>query len=372
MFKKIMLFTSLFVFIAGVSSAQEDIEEVTADSPNGEVGTEAVSDRTAGTETSGTTDAAVTDKAPETADAAKTADTAPAQMPKTYFDGVNTFANSKVKFQLFTSDNFFADKVFYKVNEGQDTEYSAPFTLDAEGKYAVKYYGVDKVGNKEDEKVFRVVIDNTAPVVSIANKMPIVLANNLYYTTSSNRFTVTGKDNLSGFYMALYSLNGKESVEYATTFTFNIDGEAELKIASEDNVANKTNKFSVKLPQADGTEAVTEVESLKLFVDNTAPVVAITPDKPLMDKLGKKVASTEYKFAVTGEDKESGLKQILVRIDGKGEFALYEKEIQFSSNGDHFVEAKSVDAVGNESAIAILPVYIDIVPPKSEIKAVTE
>nr|MBP7902345.1 hypothetical protein [Spirochaetota bacterium] len=251
-------------------------------------------------------------------------------------------------------------------------EYTAPFTLDAEGKYSVKYYGVDKVGNKEDEKIFRVVIDNTAPVVAIATKSPLVLVNNVYYTTSANRFTVTGQDALSGFYMALYSLNGTESTEYATTFSFNIAGDAELKIASEDNVANKTNKFSIKLPQADGSETLTEVESLKVFVDNVPPTVAITPDKPLMDKLGKKVASTEFKFAVAGEDKESGLKKILVRVDGKGEFAVYEKEIQFASNGDHFIEAKSVDAVGNESSIAILPVYIDIVPPKSELKAVTE
>jgi len=360
MFKKIMAFSALFLFFAGASIAQEDVEEVTKDSPNEAVGTDAPADR------------AVTAETKTEGDAAEEVKTAPEQTAKTYFDGVTTYANSKVKFQLFTSDNFYADKIFYKTNDGQDTEYTAPFSLDAEGKYSVKYYGVDKVGNKEDEKIFRVVIDNTAPVVTIATKSPIVLVNNVYYTTSANRFTVTGYDALSGFYMALYSLNGTESTEYATTFSFNIAGDAELKIASEDNVANKTNKFSIKLPQADGTETLSEVESLKVFVDNVPPTVAITPDKPLMDKLGKKVASTEYKFAVTGEDKESGLKKILVRVDGKGEFALYEKEIQFVSNGDHFIEAKTVDAVGNESSIAILPVYIDIVPPKSELKAVTE
>lgn len=361
MIRRIVALSAFFLVFAGVSVAQtpvtEDVEEVTTDSPNANVGTEAAADRSA-------------EGAP--AEAAKTEAVAADQTAKTYFDGVSMFANSKVKFQLSTSDNFFADKIFYKQNDGADTEYTAPFAIDQEGKYTVRYHGVDKVGNKEDEKVFHVVIDNTAPEITVMAKKPVVIVNGNYYTAKTNALTIVGADNLSGFYMAQYSLNGTDFSEYTTTFSFNVEGDTNFQIKAEDNVANKTNQFKMLLPLADGGEKIESVTGLKLFVDAVAPTVMIKSDKELMDKGGKKVASRDYLFSVSAEDKESGIKKVLYRVDGKGEFMAYEKEIQFTSNGDHFIEAKSVDMVGNESQIAIMPVYIDIVPPKSEIKAVTE
>lgn len=180
------------------------------------------------------------------------------------------------------------------------------------------------------------------------------------------------KDNLSGFYMAQYSLNGKDFNEYATTFSFNVDGNTDLGITSEDNVGNKTKDFTIALPAADGTSKVEKVSSLKLFVDNIAPTVSIKSDKPIIDKLGKKVAAKDFKYTVSGEDKESGLKQLLVRVDGRGEFVPYDKEITIMTNGDHFIEAKAVDAVGNVSETAVLALFIDIIPPKSEIRPIED
>jgi hypothetical protein len=66
------------------------------------------------------------------------------------------------------------------------------------------------------------------------------------------------------------------------------------------------------------------------------------------------------------------LTSLLVKIDEKGEFVPYTKEIQFNTNGEHTIEAKSIDKVGNVSSIATYTVFVDTLPPDSKIDAVTE
>ncbi|MGL4369637.1 MAG: OmpL47-type beta-barrel domain-containing protein, partial [Spirochaetota bacterium] len=69
---------------------------------------------------------------------------------------------------------------------------------------------------------------------------------------------------------------------------------------------------------------------------------------------------------------ESGVKMIMVRADGKGDFVPYEKEVFFTTNGDHYIEAKAIDAVGNVSDTVILSVYVDVIPPKTSVETVAE
>jgi hypothetical protein len=370
-----------------VSGEEKDTVEVTDEPAAATESDEAVStEESSGTATESpavTTDApvdettATDDATTTTGDAAATVEVTPevrtmAEKAKTHYDGVNTFVNSKVRFKLSISDNFLPEKIFYQINGGQEIEYKGEFNLSEEGKHAITYYGVDKIGNKEYQKTLNTIVDNTAPQVSVSSKDPLVLINNVYYTSKLNTFTINAFDALSGVNNVAYSTSGTEFVNYVTTFNFYIDGQAELKLTTEDYVTNKTSLFKIKLPDAQGNLTSQEVGSVKIFVDNTAPAVTIKADKEFYSDKGRKVASRDFKYTVNATDNEAGIKKVLVRVDGKGAFVPYEGEIEFQTNGEHFIEAMAVDKVGNVSNTIILPLYVDIIPPKSILVPVTE
>lgn len=374
----ILLFVLFFGIVFATTSFSQDIEteekdtvEITDDTTTEDTTTEDITTDEVTTDTT-TEDTTAGDTAETTATTEMTTTAPVAEKAKTFFDGVDTFANSKVKFRLSITDNFLAEKVFYQINNGQETEYQGEFNLADEGKYTINYYGVDKIGNKEYQKSLHVIIDNSAPTTSITTQDPIILKNGIYYISRHNSFTINSEDTLSGVNNIAYSMNGTDFFNYATTFNFYVDGEAELKINTEDNVTNKTNKFKIKLADASGNISATEQESVKLFVDNKPPVVTVNANKEFFTDKGRKVAAKDFKYAVTATDNEAGVKQILVRVDGKGSFIPYDKEIEIKTNGEHFIEAKAIDLVGNTSNTVILPLFVDIIPPKSQIVPVTE
>ena len=295
-----------------------------------------------------------------------------AEKAKQYSDGVNTYVNSKALFRLTSRDNFLSDKVVYKIDGGAETAYDKEFELTAEGKHTVSYFGVDKIGNKEDEKSFSVTVDNTAPEVTVSPKFPIYSANGKLYISKQFTFNIAATDALAGVEKVTYTVNGKDFVDYATAFSIYTDGDLTFAAGSLDNVGNKSAKFKIKMRDDQGKETVEEKESIQLFADNIAPAVTIAADKTLTPVNGKNIASKEFKYAVTAADKESGVKMIMVRADGRGDFVPYEKEVFFNTNGDHYIEAKAIDAVGNVSDTVILSVYVDVVPPKTAIETIAE
>lgn len=368
MFKKSLIAVFCFVFAFAMTfnafaqdeanPPADEIEEVTDDSESNDLGTEAENTREMET----------AEETPAEDAAVKTT----AELAKTYFDGVNTYVNSKVKFKLTTRDNFYADKILYKINDGTETEYTSEFNLNEEGKQTITYYGVDKIGNKEDARFFRAFVDNTAPAVTVSPSEEIVIIDGKYYTSQMNMFTINAVDTASGVNTIHYTLNGTDFSEYATTFSFNTTGDTTFKCVAEDNVANKSASFKIMLPSENGQSVLVEKSDVQIFVDNTKPTVKISSDKEFLIRKGKKVASRDFKYTVTAEDSESGVKDLLFRVDGKGNFVPYEKAIEFSTNGNHFIEAIAVDKVGNKSDVAILSLYIDIIPPNSQITTISD
>ncbi len=293
-----------------------------------------------------------------------------AEKAASHFDGLNHYVNSKVMFELSVKDNLLADKVMYKINGDEEMVYESPFRLTEEGKHNISYYGVDRVGNREDMKYFKVVVDNTAPEVSVTASQPVVKSGEKYYASQAFSFSVDAKDNAAGVKQVEYSLDGNTYNEYVAPFAFNSTGDLSLKVKAKDNVLNTTEKYSLKVLDDNGNLQELEGDSVAIYVDNTAPVVEIKADKEFIDKDGKKVASVDYTYEVTANDTESGVADLLVRLDGKGNFVKYTAPIQFSKNGEHLIEAKSVDKVGNTSDVTLLSVYVDVIPPETTIKTV--
>lgn len=291
---------------------------------------------------------------------------------KTFFDGLNTFVNSKVLFKLSSKDNLMADKIHYKLDAGEIKTYESPFSISTEGKHSISYYSVDKIGNKENENTFRVMVDNTPPEVIVTSSKPVLKIDSKLYISKDFTFTVNSQDASSGVNKVEYSINGKDYTEYVAPFSIPSEGEVDIKIKALDNVTNITDKFAVKLFDETGKQTVLKDVSVKLSTDNIAPTVEIKTDKEIAKKDNKNIASSDVNYSVAANDKESGIASILVRVDGKGDFIPYMSEIKFTSNGEHTIEAKAIDKVGNVSSVAILSVYVDVIPPETKLETISK
>ena len=291
---------------------------------------------------------------------------------KTYFDGISTFANSKVLFKLTAKDNILVDRIEFKIDNGALQTFGEPFNIPSEGKHAIAFYGVDKLGNKEDERVYKITIDNTAPELVVMASRPLLKSGERLYSSKAVNFTVNAKDALSGVNKTEYSTDGTAYGDYVTPFNIVKDGDVELRVRASDNVTNVANSFAIMAVDETGREMEIREAAVKIFMDNVAPVVAIKGDKEFLQKDGKNVASTDYKYSVNATDGESGVALVLVRVDGKGDFMPYKGEILFSTNGDHIIEARALDKVGNLSTTAVLSVFVDVVPPATAIETLSE
>ena len=295
----------------------------------------------------------------------------PMQNAKTYFDGYTNFINSLVLFKLSSKDNVLEDKLYYKVDKGEFALYSTPFAIKEEGTHTITYFSVDKMGNKENNyKVLKIITDVTPPSVVVTTTAPLIKEK--IYASENLTFSITATDELSGLNKIEYSTDGQNFNVYSKPFSISATENVDLKVRVTDNVDNAAEKYAFKAVDESGKAHEMSVSALKIYVDKKIPVVQIKPEGNFFEKNGKNIASIYNKYIVTATDEDSGVAEIYVRIDGKGEFQLYKKEVEFSKNGEHMIEAKAKDKTGNESEIVTYSVFVDIIPPVSNIKMITE
>ncbi|GAB4443884.1 MAG: hypothetical protein OHK0011_26090 [Turneriella sp.] len=300
--------------------------------------------------------------------------TADSQVGYIYNDGKTTYATSQAKFELTATDNISnLDFIEYKINDAyQFSVYGHPFSLEKEGPHKITYRAVDRVGNREEDNIFNVVIDNTGPYMNFAlNKAPIVIDGKRYLAPGT-KLEIRATDNYSGVKSVEYSTNGSDWQPYKDGIVLDKPGAAQLKYRAIDNLGNKSENlsgFSTTTPgQGASPEDLAVINSL--YVENTPPVVMITPAKRWINVDGKKYAMRDNTYLVEAQDTESGVANIFVKVDNAAEWQIYSGKLAFQTEGPHSIEAKAVDKVGNESQPVRVEFIVDDNPPKSTIRPV--
>lgn len=267
------------------------------------------------------------------------------------------YANSAQKFTLNASDDLSnVDYIEYRIDDGPFQKYTGALHVPEEGAHTIVYRAVDKAGNVEVDRVYNVIIDNSQPEIQIIPAKPFVSKNGATYTSPGNTFTIRATDKFSGLKETgiKYSVNGTELKTYNGTDAIKLteNGSQLIQYEAEDNLGNK----------ATGTVLVN--------VDGEKPRVEIKPTQPLMQVGDKVYARRSTGFVVKGVDSGSSVDQILIKIDGSTEWQTYSDSIYFDEEKTHSIEAKAVDAVGNESDTVKLDFFVDDNPPTTEIKPV--
>ena len=270
----------------------------------------------------------------------------------------NIYANSKVKFILEARDDLSdIEYIAYRMNDAKEfIKYIGPFTISQEGPHVIVYRSVDRAGNYEVDQVYNVTIDNTGPAVNILPAKPFVNLNGRLYTSPGNTFTIRTIDALSGIKSVDYGVNTSALQGYSKNEAIQLtdSGSQLIQYKVTDNLQNST------------------MGSMLVQVDAGKPTVEITPSKPLIAVDDKLYARRNTGFNVNAQDLGSGVAMIMVRIDGSEKWQTYTDTIYFDTEKEHSIEAKAVDAVGNESEIVTSTFIVDDNPPTTELKTSVE
>ncbi|MGL5955329.1 MAG: OmpL47-type beta-barrel domain-containing protein [Brevinema sp.] len=112
----------------------------------------------------------------------------------------------------------------------------------------------------------------------------------------------------------------------------------------------------------ENTELVDDEQNFEAVVEETNTVV-IQNIGYTMTNGENLYASPRARFTVQGIDEQSGLKEILVSIDGS-DYAPYKNPISFNTEGDHSLSYKFVDRVGNISYSKVFSLTVDATAPR--------
>jgi hypothetical protein len=266
------------------------------------------------------------------------------------------FVNSRTTFDLASADDLSGlDFIEYKINEQEYTRYTVPISLSKEGPATIMYKAVDKVGNRENAQVINVIVDNTPPNVMVKSSEPLYTMGNTVYTSARNAYQLVAEDAISGVQQIYYSVDNEAKQEYKNQpIKFEKSGFHVINYYAVDNAGN-----------------VSQENSYIVNVDNIKPTVDIKESMPYIMINNKVYAKKETVFTLSAADGQSGIKQILVKKDGETDFVPYVEPLTFGTSGEHMIEAKSIDNVGNESDIKKVVFSNDIKAPTTVIKAVS-
>ncbi len=265
------------------------------------------------------------------------------------------YVNSKSAFEISAQDDSSTvDYIEYKIGEADYAKYTSPITILKEGVNRLTYRAVDKAGNKEPAKALVVVVDNTAPTVKIVPSEILYNLDGYNFGSKNVTYTISALDALSGVKEIKYSINGGDMRPYDNQpIKLEKAGVNLIKYSAVDNSGNSS------------SEAI-----LVVSLDDVKPEVEIQGNTPLVIIDGKTYSRKGNSFTIKAADGQSGIKRILIKMDNAPDFVAYAEPITIDAQGEHTIEAKAIDNVGNESETKKVSFAVDVNPPTTQIRKI--
>jgi hypothetical protein len=195
------------------------------------------------------------------------------------------------------------EQILFAVNESPYAAYTKPLTFDKELDYTLKIYGVDNVGNAEEEQFLKFTPDYSAPVTTLDQKTDF--QGNIISPRTT--FNLSATDNLSGVEYILFNYNDGKTNYFNNSISpgWIAEGEHTLIYYSQDKVNN-----------------VEEKKKFTFFMDKSAPEVSYEFIGDDFSSGQTRFVSARTKVRLKAVDNKAGVKDIYYSINGK-EATLY-------------------------------------------------
>ena len=277
-------------------------------------------------------------------------------------------------------------KILYKINDGeeetiislkQNNEETFKTTisgLTSDTTNTLKIWAVDNVGNKSEEKEFKINVDTSVPIVEKPTATTTQVS-----TLSENDVIIKVKasDALSGIESVLISCSGINTDDIVPE---NNEGEYSFTIPYD---RFETRNYSFNVVVKDKVGNVAPQQTIEIKADKTIPEVDITTLTPtVLNSEGEETVNGKIKVSGTVKD-ETELKELQLIIDGsetrvqsdlKTTYKNYEFEIDTKDLGDTLkLTLVAIDSFGNKSEEKTKEIIIDqeLDAPKISLSNVT-
>ncbi len=225
--------------------------------------------------------------------------------------------------------------------DSQSKRGTQPYTFEVskEGSNDVSYWVYSTVGDTSEKGQTHVKIDKTAPkAVCDVKSSP---AYGEWYT-GNVIIEAKSTDTVSGVYENLFSSGGTTSKNSIT-------------------LSQTGKNISVSLTAKDYAYNTDQVSCGSFSIDNTAPVLDsfTVPD-------ASPYGTGDLTFSVSGHDSESGVKSVVIIVDGEEHSANGNEgtvSASFTRTGEHTVSYRITDNVGLTAESSVFTFLIDIDPP---------
>ncbi|MBT0666232.1 hypothetical protein KI809_18125 [Geobacter pelophilus] len=233
---------------------------------------------------------------------------------------------------------------------------NAPYDLKeiaTDGEYVLDVSAVDALGKRTKSSV-SFIIDTSAPSSSAQVNTPKHITAKTLFISNSSKIELSAEDTgpvKSGVDRIEYHWG--DSAEWKTyreplDLTTISKGIHVLTFRSWDKAGN------IELPK-----------SISFSLDTTAPTSKIEVGTPYYkDSDGKAFVSSATTFTIAATDEDSGLAQIEYRVD-KGAWLTYREAFRIEEEGEHKIEFRARDNIGNLEDGQFLSVINDATPPIS-------
>lgn len=225
--------------------------------------------------------------------------------------------------------------------------------ISSEGRHTLEVEAVDANGNRH-RRSLSFVIDRTSPITAASIIGQKQTTPKILFLAKSSSVELSPQDpgsSISGIARTEFRFgDATEWKAYSAPIELNllVDGRHTLHFRSVDNAGN-----------------IETTNDLTFFIDSTGPSSSIDLGAPQYRSADDRLyASGATGFTLSAHDSESGNAQIEYRLD-KSSWKAYLETFRIEDEGEHRIEFRASDNVGNIGSIKQITVYIDTTPPIS-------
>jgi hypothetical protein len=241
----------------------------------------------------------------------------------------------------------------YKIDDGEWTEYSVPFSIDTYEYHNITYRSVDNLGNIENENILSIYVPN-APMTTIIIGTP-QYGTTPRYVNCSTQFSFSVIDYSGKGHDTYYYIDTSPLIPYIGPFIVPTEGAHTIYYYSIDNLGN-----------------IEDTKEFDIIVDNTPPTTYIAIGDPNYVSGDTWVTSdTEFTLnVIDGGLIPVGINYTMYRIwNGVwSDWSIYQNEFTLGAyEGIRYIELFSVDWLGNAESINNRTYIVDNAPPTTAI-----
>jgi hypothetical protein len=257
------------------------------------------------------------------------------------------------------------ESILTSLNGSAFTGYKQPLTGFKEGENLLKYYGVDKVGNREELKSETFYIDNTPP----KTEYEIVGMLNDNYVAPDAVIKLKSMDNLSGIKSIFYKIGNGSAIKYSNPIPVSViaKNKGNITFYAEDNLENREENViiggkdsNLQLQENNGNVV------FEFYVDNDPPEITIETIGDFY-KGKSPFVSSRTGIKVTANDEKSGVDKIQYGINTPAFSENYNEPLNLKGDGLTTIRVKATDFVGNVSPILTNQFICDSKAPSTNI-----